>query len=168
MFHTTHINEPRWAGLREVMAMSWPIILGSLSHTVMEFMDKFMVAQLGTAPLAAVGSAGLWSFVMSTVIIGIVGCVSTFVGQSLGRGETANCARYAWQGLYVGLGAGLVALVLLPACGPLFRLMNHAPEVTRLELLYFRIRLLGYVPMAWACAFAAFFQAVNRPRIPPG
>lgn len=89
-------DDSRWSGVREVMNMSWPIVLGSLSFTIMEFTDKWMVSKLGTVPLAAVGSSSLWSYTLSTIIIGIVGCVSTFAAQSLGRNEKGNCARYAW------------------------------------------------------------------------
>lgn len=159
-------EEPRWEGVREVMGMAWPIVLGSLSFTVMEFCDKWMVSKLGTESLAAVGSAGLWSYTLSTVLLGIVGCVSTFVAQSLGRGETHHCARYAWQGIYLSVIAGLLALLLWPVSGPLFRSMGHGEVVTSLELSYFRIRLFGYIPMAWMTALAAFFQAVNHPRVP--
>lgn len=159
-------DEPRWAGVREVLGMSGPIIFGSLSFTVLEFCDKWMVSRLGTEPLAAVGSAGLWSFTLSTVLLGIVGCVSTFAAQSLGRGESGNCARYAWQGIYLSIAAGALALLMWPVSGPLFRSMRHNEVVTNLELVYFRIRLFGYIPMAWTTGLAAFFQAVNRPRIP--
>lgn len=161
-----HIDEPRWAGVQEVMTMSWPIILGSLSFTIMEFCDKWMVSKLGTDSLAAVGSAGLWSYTLSTMLLGVVGCVSTFAAQSLGRGQTQHCAKYAWQGIYLSAGAGLLALALWPASGPLFRAMGHSDVVTGYELSYFRIRLLGYVPMAWGTALAAFFQSVNHPRVP--
>lgn len=160
------IDEPRWTGVREVMMMSWPIILGSLSYTVMEFCDKWMVAYLGTEALAAVGSAGLWSYTLSTMLLGVVGCVSTFAAQSLGRGHKQDCARYAWQGIYLSVMAGVLALMLWPASGALFRAMGHSEVVTGMELSYFRIRLLGYIPMAWGTALAAFFQSVNRPRIP--
>jgi len=159
-------NEPRWAGVKEVMVMSGPIVLGSLSYTVMEFCDKVMVAQLGTNELAAAGSAGLWSYTLGTVFLGVVGCVSTFVSQALGRGEKERCARYAWAGIYLSIVAGLLALLLWPLSGPLFQAMNHSPEVTALELDYFRIRLFGYVGIAWTTALAAFFQAVDRPMIP--
>ena len=37
-------DEERWTGVREVMGMSWPIVLGTLSFTLMEFADKVMVA----------------------------------------------------------------------------------------------------------------------------
>ena len=159
-------SEPRWTGLREVMAMSGPIIVGSVSHTVMQFVDVAMVARLGKPALAAVGSAGIWSFTMGCFIFGVVGCVSTFVAQSLGRGKEENCARYAWQGVYISFLGGVLALLLWPVSGALFGAMGHEPEVTHFELVYFRVRLLGYLPMAWTMALAAFFQAVNRPRIP--
>ena len=160
------LEESRWAGVREVMGMSGPIILGTMSHTAMQFVDQTMISRLGIDAFAAAGSAGIWSFVLGCFIIGVVGCVSTFVSQSLGRGQTANCARYGWQGIYISLLAGVLAAALWPVAGPLFDLMEHAPEVTRLELTYFRIRLFGYVSMAWVAALTAFFQATGRPGTP--
>ncbi len=164
--NTQFAKEPRWAGVREVMGMSGPIVLGSLSYTIMQFIDSVMVAQLGTDALAAVGSAGLWSYITGCLILGVVGCVSTFIAQSYGRGDLPNCARYAWQGIYLSAFAGMMALILWPASGPLFRAMDHSPEVTQFELVFFRVRLLGYVSMAWVTALAAFFQAIGRPGIP--
>jgi len=158
--------ETRWSGVREVMGMSGPIILGSLSYTIMLFVDNVMVARLGTSALAAMGSAGLWSYILGCFIFGAVGCVSTFVSQSLGRGTLKNCAAYAWHGIYVAQAAIVVALVLWPLSGPIFRLMPHTPEVTRLETLYFQARLPGYVMMAMVAALASFFQGIGRPSVP--
>ncbi|MDQ1257738.1 MAG: family efflux transporter [Candidatus Hydrogenedentes bacterium] len=159
-------TSPRWDGLREVMGMSGPIILGTMSYTMMQFVDMLMVSRLGTDTLAAAGSAGVWSYTMGCLIYGTVGCVSTFVGQSFGRGNFEHCARYAWQGIYASFLAAILALALWPLSGALFGLMQHTPEVTRLELLFFRVRLTSYVSMAWVIALSSFFQAVNRPRIP--
>lgn len=163
---TPYITEPRWTGVREVMIMSGPIILGSLSYTIMEFADKAMVAQIGTDALAATGSAALWSYTIGTVFIGVIGCVSTFVAQSLGREQRENCASYAWQGIYLAALAGLAALIMWPLAGPLFRLMGHSEIVTEYETIYFRVRLLGFVAIAWVTALSAFFQAINRSMIP--
>jgi MATE family multidrug resistance protein len=160
------IDEPRWESAREVMVMSFPIILGSLSFTIMEFVDRKMVSELGTAPLAAVGSAGLWSYIFSCVLLGVIGCISTFAAQSLGQKKTENCSRYTWQGFYMSLASILIALILLPASWFFFRLMQHSEAVTHMETTYFQIRLLGYAPMAWSTALAAFFTAVNRSWIP--
>ncbi|MFP4500232.1 MAG: MATE family efflux transporter [Candidatus Hydrogenedentota bacterium] len=162
----THIAEPRWTGAREVMQLSWPIILGTFSYSVMDFADKLMVAQLGPIPLAAIGSAAVWSWTLGTIVFGIVTSAATFVAQSLGRGRPEVCACYAWQAIYVALLAFVVAAVLYPLAGYGFRLMNHEPAVTHLEVTYFRIRLLGYPGMAWVMGLGAFFQAVNHSRVP--
>jgi len=155
-----------WTAYREVLVISGPIILGSLSYTVMDFADKWMVSKLGTDALAAIGSASLASYTLSSFVLGMVSVVSTFVAQSVGRNNPEHCGRYAWQGLYLAIVAGLVAIALWPLTRPLFGLMNHAETVTQLEVTYFETRLLGYVPLAWATAFAAFFQAISKSTIP--
>lgn len=162
----THEIETRWTGLREVMAMSGPIILGSLSYTIMRFVDQMVVSRLGTEALAAMGSAGVWSYVMGCFVFGIIGCVSTFVSQCYGRGEMEQCARYTWQGIHLSLLAGVLALAIWPLSGPLFQSMGHSPDVTRFEATFFRIWLAGYAAVAWMTALASFFQSVGRPGIP--
>lgn len=159
-------KEIRWTGALEVMRVSGPIILGSLSFTVMQFVDQIMVSRLGTNALAACGSAGIWSYVMGCFLFGVVGCVSTFAAQCYGRGELNLCARYAWQGIYLSVLAGVLAIALYPLAPLLFSSMGHSAEVTQLELVFFRVRLLGYFAMAWTTALASFFQVVGHPAIP--
>ena len=159
-------NNARWAGLREVVRMAWPIMLGAMSFVIMDFVDKVFVSRLGVDNLAAIGSAGIWSYTLGVFFVGVAACVSTFTSQSLGRGNREDCSRYAWQGIYISLFAGAFVVVIWPISGPLFQSMGHAPEVTDLELSYFRIRILGFAFVAWQAALASFFQAVNRPIVP--
>jgi len=161
-------TEPRWAGLREVGFLAGPIVLGMMSHTIMQFVDVAMVSRLGSEALAAVGSAGLWVYILSTFLLGIVGCVSTFVSQCVGRDEKEHCAKYAWQGIYLSLVAGALSLALWPLAGPLFRSMPHSETVTNYEITYFQVRLAGYVFLAWGASLAAYFQAIGRPMVPMG
>jgi len=166
MAHTATHDEPRWAGLTEVIRMSAPIIAGTISYAAMQFVDQVMVSRLGTDALAAVGSSGLWVFGIAAFIMGVVSCVSTFVAQSLGRGNKEDCARYTWQGMYMSIAMGAVVLALWPAAPRLFALMHHEPEVTRLEVGYFQVRLIGYLFIAGQAALLSFFTAVNNPVVP--
>lgn len=163
---TSPDNENPWAGLQEVLRMAFPIILGMLSFVFMQFVDQYMVSRLGKEALAAVGSAGLWSYAVTTFVLGIVGCVSTFASQSLGRGNPENCSAYTWQGIYFSIASGVFIFVLWPASEWFFRSMNHSQAVTELEILYFQVRLFGFVFIIWQGALAAFFQAVNRAIVP--
>lgn len=160
-----HIDEPRWAGLREVIAMAGPVVIASISVTAMGFVDTALVSRLGVDQLAAVGSAGLWAFICSTPFVGLASCVSTFVSQSIGRRQQANCARYAWQGIYISLATALVGFALWPVSPYIFGSMPHAREVIDLEILYFNIRLIGFCFYPLQTVLSAFFTAVGRPRV---
>ena len=159
-------EEPRWTGVREVMGMSGPIILGMLSYTIMEFADKVMVSYVGTDALAAVGSAGIGSYTLCTLYMGVISVVSTFVAQCYGAGDLHLCARYCWQGIYLSVVGILFSVLLWPVAAPLFNAMNHSPEVTVLEIQYFRIRLFSYFFIGCNTALVGFFQAIDHPRIP--
>lgn len=158
--------ESRFAGLSEVMTMAWPIMLGAMSFVVMDFVDKIFVADLGEAHLAAAGSAGIWAYTLSVFLLGIAGCVSTFASQSLGRGNKENVARYTWQGIYISVFAVGMTFVVWLIADPLFHAMGHAEDVTRYELEYFNIRILGFVFVTWQAALAAFFMSIGNPKIP--
>ncbi len=151
--------------------MAWPIMLGNLSFVIMDFVDKYIVSTLDKGQpepvhLAAIGSAGLWAYVLGIFFVGVAGCVSTFVSQSFGKGEFENCSRYAWQGIYISLLTGLAVVAFLPFARPFFERMGHGPEVTELELTYFRIRILGFVLVSCEVALASFFQAIGRATLP--
>lgn len=146
--------------------MSGPLILGMLSYTIMEFFDKVMCSYLGTDALAAVGSAGIASFTLCTLFMGIASIVTTFVAQCYGREEYDLCARYCWQGMYISFLGVIFAVVLWPLAPALFGSMGHNEAVTRYELQYFRMRVLGYFFVGAVTALAGFFQSVSRPRIP--
>ena len=156
----------RWEGVREIGRMAGPVVIGSLSFTLMQFVDVLFVSWLGAEQLAAIGSAGIWSYTLGVFFLGITGCVSTFVSQSYGRGQKENCGAYAWQGIYISLTAGAGALIVWPFADDLFGLMGHSAEVTRLETIYLRVRTFGFVFIAWQTALSSFFQAVNRPTVP--
>jgi MATE family multidrug resistance protein len=159
-------EEPRTAGLTEVWRMSWPIIVGMASMTVMRFADEVMVARLGSEALAAAGVASLWIFVLQAFFMGVVTIVSTFVAQSFGKGAFRECASYAWQGIYMSVVMGGLALVLWPLSPVLVDLLPHEEAVKRLELQYFQVSIAAYFFMAWTFALQSFFTAVSHPRIP--
>ena len=124
--------------MREVLAMAGPVVLGAMSFTAMQFVDQYMVSWLGVEALAAIGSAGIWAYTLGVFFLGLSACVSTFVSQSLGRGDKANCAHYAWQGIYISFAAGSVTLLMWPIADSMFGFMGHSPEVTRLFSLHGR------------------------------
>jgi len=159
-------EESPWEGFREVATMAWPVMLGALSFVMMDFVDKIFVSRLGKDHLAAIGSAGIWAYTLGVFFVGIAGCVSTFASQSIGKGKEQNAARYTWQGIHVSMVSGLLVLILWPLATPIFTSMGHTATVTRLEIDYFQIRLLGFIFFAWQAALNGFFMSIHRQKIP--
>jgi len=159
--------ESEGGDLRILLRVSGPIMVATISRAVMQFVDFAMVSQLepATDAQAAVSAGGVTLFVLIGFWIGVMSCMTTFASQALGRNEPNECGAYTWQAVYIGVGAGLLALPLLPLVGPLFRYFDHGPEVVALEVGYVQIGLFGVGPAAMGVALSNFFNGVHRPRV---
>ena len=54
-------------------------------------------------------------------------------------------------------------LMFIPLAGPFFQLVGHAPEVQRLEVIYFQIICLGTGPAVAVAVIAGFFTGRGKP-----
>ncbi|MCH2148774.1 MAG: hypothetical protein MK095_05010, partial [Phycisphaerales bacterium] len=98
--------------LHEVWTQAWPIIITMTSYTVMQFVDKLMVGQVGPLELAAQGNGGIWAFTPMAFAMGAMVVVNTWVSQHMGAGHPERVARYLWGALYLSIAVWLV--ILLP------------------------------------------------------
>jgi MATE family, multidrug efflux pump len=151
--------------LREVWSVAWPTVLTMTSYTVMQFVDKLMVAQVSPLQLAAQGNGGIWAWTALSAVMGLLTVVNTYVSQNLGAGTPRNGPRYAWAGIWLALGAWVVLApwaLLLPW---LFSAMGHGEELVRLESGFGQILMVGALPLLAARALNQFFFGLHRPRV---
>lgn len=143
--------------------LSLPVVIITLSRTVMSFVDFVMVSQLGTAAQAAIMPANLVMFCLIAVGMGTMTAVTTFASQALGRGRPPEAAAYCWQALWFSLAAGLLTLPIWWICPAIVALWDHEPDVAALEVIYARIILLSVGPSTAAAGLAYFFIGIQRP-----
>ena len=155
-----------WHDLREVLGISFPIIVAMASHTLMGFVDRVMLGHYGPDELAAAGAAGGVAFTVIAFVFGATNCTSTFVAQSIGRGQHEECARYTWQGMYFGLTAQVLVIPIALTAPLIFWAFGHEAELQPLECTYFRIRMSHVAATAAYAALSSFFQGIGRPGIP--
>jgi MATE family multidrug resistance protein len=150
----------------EVWGLAWPTVVTMVSYTLMQFVDSLLVAQVGTAEVAAQGNAGVWSWAFIFTVVGAVGLVNTFVSQAIGAGRPHEVARYGWAGLWLGVLAWALVLVPLGLVMPAaFGLMGHSPHITRMESDYAQVLVLGSVVVVGGKAMSNFFFGIQRPRV---
>src|SRR4030042_3325815 len=88
--------------LKYMLRLAAPMIVTTLSFTIMQFVDRLMVSRLGTDALAAILPAGFVSFLPSGFAMGAMASLNTFVSQSLGSGDKKACSSYFWQVIWRG------------------------------------------------------------------
>lgn len=148
-----------------LMVLALPIIASMVSRTLMNLIDFVMVTQLGTKAQASIMPAGMVLFCVLAAAMGIFTAVSTYVSQSLGRGNKADCSAYAWQGVYLSLAAGVLLLPMWWLMPVLFRWANHEPVVQQMEVAYSQIGVLGMAPMMVVFALTNFYNGIHRPTV---
>ncbi len=155
----------RWWGIGEVVHLAVPMVLNTVSITVMQFVDGWMVSTVSKEALSAQFIGGISAFVPVCFFMGLLSCVSTFASQNLGAGRPERSSVYGWHGLWVAwAAAALLALLIVPA-PHLMALFGHEPHVAALETTYFQILLGGSFFALSARALGAWFVGIHRPGI---
>ena len=95
-----------------LLLLGGPLIINNLAVAGMQFADAVMAGQLGAEALAAVAVGGSVWFLGFSLCLGMLMSLSPIVARLYGSGERHLIGRYTRQGIYLGLGAGLVILVL--------------------------------------------------------
>ncbi len=152
--------------LGHILKLSWPMIISTISFTIMQFVDTKMVSKLGTNELAAILPAGIMSFIPSCLMLGIVKCVNTFVSQCYGRGDRKSCSGYCWQVFYMGTLFSLLMLIILwPCARTIFTTMRQPAEIINSEVTYFRIMLYCQFLLIFIWGCNEFFIGIHRPML---
>ncbi len=159
-------HSPDETSFKYMLKLSGPMIVTTISFTIMQFVDRFMVSRLGTEELAAILPAGMVSFIPASFALGVIGCVSTFVSQNFGRGQKQNCSNYCWQAIYMGLVYFVIVTTLMwPSAAMLFKIMGQPNSVIDMEVIYFRIMLYTHMAAIIVWSNSRFFMGIHRPVI---
>ncbi len=150
----------RWkepGGYREVLRLAAPLILSTGSWSLQIFVDRVFLSWYGRDVLAACLPAGMLHFTFTSLFIGTVAYVNTFVAQYWGADRNDRVGPAVWQGIYVGLASGVIILCLMPFSETFFEWAGHEPHIRALEAEYFRI-LCFMGPGITGVAVSSFFS----------
>jgi MATE family multidrug resistance protein len=163
LLNTTHTqHEQSWwarpAGGRDVLVVAMPLVISSLSWTMMTFVDRiFLFRVSGTAMAAAFFAAMVW-FGIFCLPLGICSYANTFVSQYFGDRRMNRIGPSMWQAVWLAFFSIPLAAVVIPMGPLIFRLANHGTETAQLECLYFQILCVGGPGMVIGQAFSSFYS----------
>ena len=154
-----------WArpgGGREVLIVALPLVVSSLSWTVMTFVDRMLLNHWSGAAMAAAFFASVAWFAALCLPLGICAYTGTFVAQYHGAGRPLRIGPSVWQGVWIALAATPFLLAAIPFAEPLFALAGHGAEALALESEYFAILCWGAPALLLAQSLSSFYSGRSQ------
>lgn len=144
------------------LTLSFPVILGMLGHSLVQFADNIMVGQLGTAELAAVSLGNSFVFIAMSLGIGFSTAITPLVAEADGAGSIADGKNALKHGLVLCtlMGFALFGIILLAK--PVMYMMKQPVEVVELAMPYLDLVAFSLVPLVIFQAFKQFSDGLSQ------
>jgi MATE family, multidrug efflux pump len=129
--------------VRELLRLSWPITLSTLSYSLMTLVDTLLVGGLGAAQLAGVGLGGTAAFALMCFSFGLLRGVKTLVSQAVGAGKREEIGRYLAAALCAAGAISVVTLLLGQLLAEVVAHISATADAGAAARTYLRLRILG-------------------------
>ena len=147
----------RKCGGREVLQLAIPLVISTMSYTVMQFCDRLFLTWHSELDIAAVVPAGVLSWTVMSLPLGVAMYATTFVAQYFGAGAKDRIGKVIWQTIWVGL-ATMPLFILVGWYGEsLFTAFKHSDELIWRESIYFWILSFGSAGAVINAGLSAFW-----------
>lgn len=142
--------------LREIWAVSWPLMLSLSSTSLMTFADRLYLTHFSLAAMNAVTCASAFCFVMIAFPLTICEITGVFVGRFHGKNEPHNIGKPIWQMLWLALLSWPIFMTVSRLVAP--RLFVEGSD----EAIYF-VTSLDFGPLQLASfALMGFFLGTGK------
>ena len=149
-------NRP--SGGREVLVVAFPLVISSLSWTVMTFVDRVFLNWLSGSAMSAAFSASMIWFLVLCLPLGICSYANTFVAQYEGAGQPKQIGVVVWQAIWIALLVVPLTPLLQWLAPLIFAWGDHSPQIQEYEVVYFQTLSLGIGGMLVSQAASSFFS----------
>ena len=118
------------------LKLAFPVMIGMLGHTFVQFIDNIMVGQLGTAELAAISLGNSFVFIAMSIGIGFSSAITPLVAEADGAKNEDDVSRIFEHSFLICLILGIVLFLSVFLNRNLLYSMNQPIEVVELASPY--------------------------------
>jgi multidrug resistance protein, MATE family len=155
----------RPCGGRDVIALALPLVVSTMSFSVMTFIDRMFLTWHSVSSVAAAMPAAMLQFTIISFPLGVATYVNTFVAQYEGAGRPRQIGPVVCQGIWIGLAAIPLLLLTTPMAGFFFANAGHEPGIVVEETTYYNVLIFGSGAAILAGTLSAFFTGRGATRV---
>ena len=116
--------------------LAYPVMIGMLGHTFVQFVDNVMVGQLGTAELAAISLGNSFVFIAMSIGIGFSQAITPLIAEADGAKKDKDISGIFEHSFLICIILGIVLFLLVFLNRNLLYSMNQPVEVVELASPY--------------------------------
>ena len=118
------------------LKLAYPVMIGMLGHTFVQFIDNVMVGQLGTAELAAISLGNSFVFIAMSIGIGFSQAITPLIAEADGAKKDNDISEIFEHSFLICLILGLILFTVVFLNRNLLYFMNQPIEVVKLASPY--------------------------------
>ncbi len=118
------------------LKLAYPVMIGMLGHTFVQFIDNVMVGQLGTAELAAISLGNSFVFIAMSIGIGFSQAITPLIAEADGAKKDNDISRIFEHSFLICLILGIILFTVVFLNRSLLYSMNQPNEVVKLASPY--------------------------------
>ncbi|MFC1954882.1 MATE family efflux transporter [Chloroflexota bacterium] len=136
--------------IRNLLSLSWPMIINEALWSLGFIIDMIWVGKLGSAPIAAVGVAGIIVMVSMTAIFGLSVGARAMIARFVGADDASGANHVTQQAFVIN---GTIAIIVATTgfffAEPILGLLGLKADVAAEGTAYLRIQFVGSVAMSF-------------------
>ena len=152
---------------REILRLAIPAFLTLVAEPLFLLADSAIVGHLGTEALAALGVASSILLTAVGVFVFLAYGTTSVVARRLGAGDETDAVAAGVDGLWLSVGLGALAAVVLAVAAPaLCAAIGGSPGVQEQATIYLRISAIGLPAMLVVLGATGLLRGFQDTRTP--
>ena len=132
---------------KDILKISWPIIVGQLGIVLTGFFDNLMVAKLGHVELAAAGICNSIYFLLSIFPMGVTMAYATIVGLLQGKNRINSSHLLVKDSFKTTVLLSIITIIVLLVAVQYFHIFQQPEDVNVLSKPYLTLLTCSLTPM---------------------
>ena len=151
---------------KHILLLAGPLIAAMVSQNLLNLVDSYMIAKIGTAALAAVAAGGMITWLASSINMSLSTAVQQLTARRFGENQHTILAYSLNSGLLVTVILGIpIGLVCSHYSTEIISLITSDQEVIELGTEYLRITFLAAPFYGFNNCFRGYWSAINKQKI---
>ena len=152
---------------RNIIRLALPVALENVLHMAVFIVDIIMVGRLGTVPVAAVGLAGAFGFIIAMIFSALNVGTTALVARNFGAKQKDEARKVAGQSLLITLVFGItVSPFIFYFADNILVLMSAEENVVSLGSQYLKIVLSFFIFRLIILTGASIFRGAGDTKTP--